>query len=256
MQFTRAIVRRPSSNFSKGLTTSSLGPPSPELALRQHADYCAALRECGADVMELLADPRHPDATFVEDTAVLTARGAMLTRPGAPSRLGEIEGIREVLLSIFGHVATIEPPGTLDGGDVCQAEDHFFIGLSHRTNSTGARQLADWLTGHGYTASIVDIRGTPLLHLKSGLSYLSQMRLLVTDVLADTPLLSEFERLLVPGGEEYAANCVAINGRLLVPRGFAKVEGVLRDRDLTLVALEMSEFHKMDGGVSCLSLRM
>jgi len=256
MQFTRAIVRRPSSNFSKGLTTSSLGPPDPELALRQHAAYCAALGDCGMDVVELPADPRHPDATFVEDTAVLTARGAILTRPGAPSRLGEIEAIREVLISLFGDVATIEPPGTLDGGDVCQAEEHFFIGVSHRTNSAGARQLADWLIGHGYTVSIVDLRGTSLLHLKSGLSYLGQMRFLVAENLRDLPCFRQFERLRVPRGEQYAANCVAINGRLLVPRGFAEVERVLRDRDLALVALDMSEFRKMDGGVSCLSLRM
>jgi dimethylargininase len=256
MQCTRAIVRPPSLNLADGLTTASLGSPNPALALSQHAAYCAALVACGVDVIELPVDPRHPDATFIEDTAVLTARGAMLTRPGAPSRQGEIEDIRGVLISLFGKVAAIEPPGTLDGGDVCEVDDHFFIGVSHRTNSAGARQLADWLFDRGYAASVVDLRGTPLLHLKSGLSYLGQMRLLVIEAIAGFPLFSEFERLRVPQGEEYAANSISINGRLLVPQGFADVERLLRDGGSTLVALEMSEFRKMDGGVSCLSLRM
>src|SRR5262245_34968232 len=151
MRFTRAIVRPPGHNFADGLTTSGLGPPRLNEALAQHAEYCAALHACGLDLLRLPADPCFPDATFVEDAAIVTARGAIVTRPGAPSRAGETDGIRDVLAPLFHDLARIEPPGTLDGGDVCQMEDRFLIGISHRTSADGARQLAAWLRSLGYS---------------------------------------------------------------------------------------------------------
>src|SRR5271170_6425187 len=135
--FTEAIVRIPGTNFDQGLTTVQLGVPRFELVLRQHTEYCAALRGCGLNVTTLEADLDHPDSTFVEDTAVLTARSAVLTRPGARSREREVATMRPALLRFFPAMVELEAPGTLDGGDICEADDRFFLGLSHRTNEEG-----------------------------------------------------------------------------------------------------------------------
>src|SRR4029078_7239496 len=141
--FTRAIVRPPGPHFSDGLTTVDLGIPDYEVALKQHIYYVAALNACGLEVSSLPIDDSHPDSTFVEDTAILTRRCAILTRPGAESRRGEVESIGRELKNSFNEVRSISGPGTVDGGDICEAGDHFFIGVSARTNEDGARQLAE-----------------------------------------------------------------------------------------------------------------
>src|SRR5580704_566796 len=156
--FQHAIVRLPGINFAQGLTTVHLGVPMYEKVLQQYARYSEALQECGLTLTTLDADLDHPDSTFVEDTAVLTARSAILARPGARSREGEVTAMRPTLRSFFADTVEIEAPGTLDGGDICEAEDHFFIGLSHRTNEEGVRQLASHLAGLGYTWSTIDVR--------------------------------------------------------------------------------------------------
>jgi len=256
MTFTRAIVRPPGASFAEGLTTSGLGPPRLDDALAQHERYCAALRASGLEVVQLAAAHEFPDSTFVEDTAVVTSRGAIITRPGAPSRAGEADAMRSVLAALFRDLTRIEPPGTLDGGDVCQIEDRFLIGLSARTNADGARQLAEWLRTLGYSFDIVDVRShTGLLHLKSGMSYLGDGRLMVVDALAGARPFQGYQQIRVPAGEEYAANCVRVNDRVLVPNGFPAMETALHDYGYATVAVEMSEFRKMDGGLTCLSLR-
>jgi dimethylargininase len=291
--FTRAIVRPPASNFSEGLTTS-LGAPNYERALAQHQAYCAALERCGLTLTKLEPDSDYPDSTFVEDTAVVAApltpsltvgllprvhRGssmirescAVVTRPGAHSRAGEVASIRRVLADLFPAVSEIRSPGSLDGGDVCEAGNHFFIGISERTNGAGAQQLAELLAPNGYTTSFVDIRcpaamksepgevatgsGLDILHLKSGLAYLGDNRLVVTDELANRAEFSGYDLIRVNSDEEYAANCVRVNDQVLVAAGYPRFEGKLRELGYQTIALEMTEFQKMDGGLSCLSLR-
>jgi len=255
---TRAIVRPPSPNFSAGLTTAGLGAPVYEVALKQHAAYCAALEECGLIVTHLKADPAYPDSTFVEDTAVLIESGTMLTRPGAPSRQGEVESIHKAIRNLrpASHIQIIQAPGTVDGGDVCDAVDHFFIGISQRTNQAGTEQLASWLVSCGFTSSFVNIRNEDsLLHLKSGVAHLSENRLVLTNELARHEEFSGYQHTLVTAGEEYGANCVMINDYVLVPRGCVKLAADLQKLGYQTIALEMSEFQKMDGGLSCLSLR-
>jgi dimethylargininase len=251
-----AIVRPPSANLADGLTTAAAGPPDVALAVVQHEDYCRALEACGARLTRLPADPRHPDATFVEDTAIVTGRGAILTRPGAASRAGEVEAIREALSAFYPVLDAIAPPGTVDGGDVCEAGDRFFIGISARTDERGASQLATILRRLGHRPTLVDIRGIPgILHLKSGLAWLGDGRLAATDALAAADPFRELEIVRVVPSEAYAANCVAFGGRLLVAAGFPIFEESVRDLGYDVVPLEMSEFGKMDGGLSCLSLR-
>jgi dimethylargininase len=249
-------VRPPGSNFAQGLTTAELGAPVYALALEQHERYCRALETCGLVLTRLPPDERHPDSTFVEDPAVVTARGALITRPGAPSRRDEVIDVRDALARFYPSLASVRAPGTLDGGDICQAEGHFFIALSERTDESGAQQLADWLAGIGYTSTLVDIRKVPgLLHLKSGLAYLGDGQMAVVDSLAGLRNLDGYEIVRVPCGEAYAANCVRINDHVLLACGYPVFEKALRDRGLAVLSLEMSEFRKMDGGLSCLSLR-
>ena len=294
---TKAIVRPPAANFSEGLTTADLGAPDYERALAQHDAYCQTLRQCGLEVIRLKPDPHFPDSTFVEDTAILAealphgratapARGngrcAILTRPGAPSRSGEVESMREVLADFFPSLLSIQSPGTTDGGDVCEAGNHFFIGISERTNEAGAQQLAELLAPFGYTSSFIDIRGlsgtesvpgadrgpragsprgvvdatgSRLLHLKSGLAFLGESRLAVVEALADRKEFVDYDLVRVNDEEMYAANCIRVNDHVLVAAGFPVLERNLQALGYQTIALEMSEFQKMDGGLSCLSLR-
>ncbi len=254
--FKNAIVRIPGSNFDAGLTTVSLGAPQFDQVLQQHARYCAALEECGLALTTLEADLRFPDSTFVEDTAVITAEGAIFTNPGAASRAGEVDAIRAAIHAFFPWTLAIKAPGTLDGGDICEAGDHFFIGISHRTNEEGARQLAAHLAGMGYTSSIIDVRPmTSILHLKSGISYIGDNALVVMEEMAACEQFRGLDLIHVSEAESYGANCVRVNDRVLVAAGFPELTGELRARGFEPLVLDMSEFQKMDGGLSCLSLR-
>lgn len=254
--FEHAIVRTPAPNFSDGLTTARLGRPDYSKALAQHGDYCEALRRCGLSLTALGPDPRFPDSTFVEDTAVLTSRWAILTRPGAPSRDGEVSPVGGVLSGFFPSLEAIVPPGTLDGGDICEAGDTYFIGISERTNREGAEQLAALLSPKGLRPVFVDIRGTGgILHLKSGIAYLGEGRLAAIAPLAGREAFRDYEVVAVPPGEEYAANCVRVNDHLLLASGYPKMAEQLAKLDFSLICLDMSEYRKMDGGLSCLSLR-
>ena len=255
-QFTRAIVRPPCSTFADGLTTVDLGTPDYSRALHQHEQYCRALQSCGLLLINLDADAAYPDSTFVEDTALLTERGAILTRPGADSRTGEVTAIEPVLRQFFPELKRIDSPGTVDAGDVCEAGNHFFIGISHRTNEAGARQLATFLSELDYSSSLIDIREMGnILHLKSGIAFLGDDRLVVIDELARRPEFSKLELIRIPPGEDYAANCLLVNGRVLIAAGFPSFQQRLANSGFETVALEMSEYQKMDGGLSCLSLR-
>jgi dimethylargininase len=252
----RAIVRLPAENFAKGLTTVDLGEPDFGRALAEHEAYCAALEALGVELTRLPPDPGYPDSTFVEDPAVIAPRGAILTRPGAPSRAGEVDSIAPALAPFFPDIRAISAPGTLDGGDICEAGGHWFIGISERTNDDGARQLARFLRNDGVSASFVDIRGVPgILHLKSGIAWLSGRRLVVIDSLRPDPAFSGWDLVRVDPEEDYAANCVVVNDGVLFARGFPKLERRIAGLGYRPLVLDMSEFQKMDGGLSCLSLR-
>ena len=254
--FTKAIVRVPGSNFATGLTSVNLGSPDLARTLKQHETYCDALESRGLEIIRLAPDEQHPDSTFVEDTAVLTARGAIITRPGAASRLGEITSIEPVLRQHFEKVKFISEPGTVDGGDVCEADDHFFIGVSRRTNEEGAKQLAGFLDSFGYSSSLIDLRGiSNILHLKSGLAYIGGKRLVIIEAFRGFEQFSGYDLIWLNTDEEYAANCLLINGKVFVAAGFDDTTKQLEHLGYQTIALEISEFQKMDGGLSCLSLR-
>lgn len=254
--FTQAIVRPPGANFADGLTTATLGAPVYARALAQHKAYCTALEHCGLTLTRVEPVTRYPDDTFVEDTAVLTERGAILTRPGASSRAGEVVQVKQALARFFSTLPSIEEPGTLDGGDVCEAGNHFFVGISERTNESGAEQLAALLRSYGYTSSTINVRGIDgILHLKSGLASLGDRGLVVIEELASRNEFAGYDLVRLDASEGYAANCVRVNVFVLVAAGYPAFETNLQRLGYQTIPLDMSEFQKMDGGLSCLSLR-
>jgi len=252
MNFSNAIVQKPGISYSEGITTSNLGKPDITLALKQHETYCRTLEKCGLTVERLEAAPSFPDSVFVEDTAIITGKIAVIARPGDLRRRGE-EKIIEESISKYRSLVYIKEPGTVDGGDICQAGDHFFIGISERTNHEGVKQLESILSEYGYSSSFIEVNHT--LHLKSGLNYIGDNYLLIHEQFLNNPVLKDWGKIVVPEKEAYAANIIRINDYLLVAEGFPETQSKLKQLNIPLIVLDMSEFQKMDGGLSCLSLR-
>ena len=161
--FTHAITRKPGKNFAQGITTSDLETPNYKLMVKQHGAYIQALKSLGLEVIVLDSEPDFPDAYFVEDTAVVTPDVAVITNPGAEDRKGEEDTI-EPLLSKHRKTICIQPPGTLDGGDVLMVDTHFFIGISERSNMEGAEQLGRILEKYGNTWAAVPVNSGLHIH--------------------------------------------------------------------------------------------
>lgn len=252
MTFTHAITRRPGKDMASGITTSTLGPPDYAKALDQFDAYVDALNNCGLSVTVLDPLEGYPDAHFVEDAAVVTPDVAMITNPGAASRKGEVPSIAAALQH-FRKTVWVQPPGTIDGGDVLMVGRHFFIGLSDRTNQQGARQLGEAVTEFGFTWTPVPVAAG--LHFKSSVNAISDDTLLLTRNFADHPALAGFHRIVMLPQEEYAGNTLLVNGRLIMPAGFPDTRQKLQGLGKSIIELDVSEFRKMDGGLTCLSLR-
>ena len=259
--FTRAIVRRPGHSLANGITSApELGRPLYEKALEQHDAYIAALQSCGLEVTVLPALEEFPDSCFVEDTAVVTRCGAIIDNPGAPSRNGEAAAMEPTLRQFFDdeHVAHIIAPGTLEGGDVMMVDDHFYAGRSARTNPEGIAQFVAILESWGLSGSEVPLE--EVLHLKTGVNYLGtnpqgERVLLVSGEFVDRPDFADFRRIVVPPEEAYAANSLWINGTVIVPAGYPQVHAAIQEAGFPTIEVDTSEYRKVDGGLSCLSLR-
>jgi dimethylargininase len=251
--FTHAIARKPGSNFSQGITTAvKEAPPRYEILVNQHEAYISTLKSIGLEVMVLDALPDHPDAYFVEDTAVVAAEVAVITNPGADARKGEEETIAPVLPQ-YRKTERIQPPGTVDGGDILQVDKHFFIGVSERTNHEGAGQLSRILSKYGYTYSIVAVGEG--LHFKSSVNYVGKNTLLITEDFTGNAQFEGYDTLIVNHKESYAANTLFINDHLLVPRGYPDTRKKLEALGFKIIELDTSEVRKMDGGLTCMSIR-
>ena len=253
MMFKKAIVRKPCKNLVYGLTSVNLGKPDYGLALKQHQKYIEALEDCGLNVIILDADENYPDSTFVEDTALLTPHCAIITNPGAPSRNGEVIKMQRILEKQFLNLEYIKAPGTLEAGDIMMANKHFYIGLSERTNSDGANQLINILKKYNLTGSAINVENT--LHLKSGVSYLENNNLLSVAGFSSKQEFQKFNVITVDDDESYAANSLWINDKVLVPKGYPKTKEKIEKAGYITIDIDVSEFRKLDGGLSCLSLR-
>jgi dimethylargininase len=252
--FKNAIVRRPGRSLVNGITSApELGKPDYGLAIKQHDAYIAALESCGVEVTVLKADERFPDSCFVEDVAVCTKKFAVITNPGASSRRGEEKEIIEVIKKFYNDIEYIKEPGTLEGGDVMMVKDHFYIGLSKRTNREGAEQLIKALGKYGMSGSIVEISET--LHLKSGLAYLEDNILIVTSEFKNKLEFKKFNKIIINEDETYSANCVRVNDYILVPAGYPKTKEKIENAGFKTIVVDTFEYRKVNGGLSCLSLR-
>jgi dimethylargininase len=253
MNFTKAITRKPGGDFAAGITSVEWeAPPDYDRVCRQHRAYVDTLVDLGLEVALLEDAPGFPDAYFVEDTAVILGDTAVLTRPGAQARMGEVELMAPVV-ACHKNVVAIRPPGLLDGGDVMLTDDRLFIGLSQRTNAEGARQLGREADRIGLPWSTLPV--LKALHLKSGVNYMGRDTLLLCDEYVQRPEFMAYDKLVVAADELPAANTLAVNGSLLTPRGYPATRRVLNRMEMPVIELDVSEVIKMDGGLSCLSLR-
>lgn len=249
----RAICRRPHLAELERCELSNIErePVDGERLLEQHAAYVRALEGCGADVTVLEPLAGHPDALYVEDTAIVLEHVAVLTRPGAESRRGELPTI-EAALAPRRELLRVTAPGTVDGGDVCLCEDVLYVGWSARTNHPGLKQLAHLVLEHGYVVKAVEVDGC--LHMKSALTRLGPEALLVCPSRVNLERVQGVELVAVPTEEPDGANVLAIGGKLIASAAYPRTNEMLRARGFEVVELDLSELHKMEAAVTCPSL--
>ena len=251
--FKNAIVRTPGKSMVNGLTTAGLGIPDYDLSLKQHAEYINALKSCGVNVHILDADENYPDSTFVEDTALLTKECAIIMNPGAPTRKGETAEMYEILKSYYTNIEIVEAPGTVEAGDIMMVGDHFYIGLSKRTNEIGAYAVISILKKYGMTGSMVTLE--KVLHLKTGVAYLENNNLAACGEFVTKEEFKNFNILEINENESYSANCIWVNDKVITPEGYPNSKKKIEAAGYSTIEVDVSEFKKLDGGLSCLSLR-
>lgn len=252
-KFTSAITRSPAASAVNGLRAHDMGEVEMDLLLAQHHDYITALQQAGASVTELSALADFPDAQFVEDTALCLPGLAVMMRPGVETRRGEVSPMREALSEIFDHIADIND-GYIEAGDILTTPSEVLVGLSARTDETGAKQLLSILDEYGFNMRVLK---TPpdVLHFKTDCSLIDDHCILATERLASSGCFDGYEVLLVPSGEEPAANMIRYNDHIIMPAGFPETEAMLKAKGFTILTVGNSECAKIDGGMSCLSLR-
>jgi dimethylargininase len=252
-QFNRALARAPSPSVVEGLRAIDVGPPDFDGVVREHAAYVRALEDAGVSVEVLPALSAYPDSLFVEDAALTFAHAAIVLRPGALTRAGEAREIAPVLEQRFERVLRLAE-GHVDGGDVLATPERIFIGQSARTTAEGARALAALLADIGLRGEAV---ATPrdVLHLKSDCSLLDDETILATARLAASGVFGGFRLILVPAGEEAAANAVRVNDRVLISDAYPRTADLLAKSGYKLAPLATREVAKIDAGLSCMSLR-
>jgi len=253
MPSTKALVRRPSSRLADGIVTHiARSPVDVDRAVRQWQGYVDALENCGWETIEVPAADDHADSVFVEDTVVMFGDLAVICRPGAPSRLGETRDVESVVTELGCTIDRIAAPGTLDGGDVLKVGATVYVGHGGRTNDDGIDQLRTLLEPRGM--SVVAVPLTRVLHLKSAVTALPDGTVIGYPPLVDDPSL--FPRFLaVP--EEAGAHVVLLgDDRLLIADDCPRTDRLLRDLGYRTVLVDIEEFAKLEGCVTCLSVRL
>jgi dimethylargininase len=253
-EFTRAITRLPARSIVDGLRTEDIGDPDYEQMLRDHAHYIATLRQAGAEVTELDSLEAFPDSVFVEDVALCLPEVAILMRPGAASRAGEVAQMAPVLRDLYEQVLEIEAPGHIEGGDILTTSREILVGRSERTDSAGIAQLAGLVKPWGHRLREV-LTPPGVLHFKTDCSLLDADTILATPRLASTGCFEGYRVIHTGDGEEAAANSIRYNELLLMPAGFPLTRERLLEAGFEVHEINNSECAKLDGGMSCLSLR-
>jgi len=253
-QFSHAICRLPAQSIVRGLRAVDIGAPDLATFQQQHADYVNALRSTGAQVSVLEAMEDFPDSVFVEDAALCLPEGAILMRPGAPSRLGEAAEISPHLAALYSEVLHISGDGFIEGGDILTTGREILVGLSARTNIAGVEEFNRLVERWGYRVRVVD---TPpgVLHFKTDCSLLDEETILSTKKLAASGCFSGYKVVYVADGEEASANAIRFNNLVVMPAGFFRTQERLIKAGYEVCEIGNTEAAKIDGGMSCLSLR-
>lgn len=253
-EFTHAVCRLPAKSIIEGLRETDTGQPSYDNFMRDHSDYVEALINAGADVTVLEALEEFPDSVFIEDAVLCLPKGAVIMRPGAPSRLGEAEAIKDVISTLYTNVSQIKGPGFIEGGDILTTETEILVGRSARTDRAGIEELSSIVKPWGYTVREVN---TPkdILHFKTDCSLLDERTILSTKRLAASDCFEGYEVILVAEGEEACANSIRYNDYVIMPEGFPKTKNTLINLGYLVKTIGNVEAAKLDGGMSCLSLR-
>ncbi len=254
-RFTHAITRLPAASILDGLRAVDTGAPDLGLMLTHHADYSAALTETGASVIQLPALPAYPDSVFVEDTALCLPEGAVIMRPGAPSRLGESAEMAPHLAALYGELRHITGAASfIEAGDILMCETEVLVGRSARTNAAGIAELAGILADWGIkTREVFTPAG--VLHFKTDCSLMNEETILATPRLAASGCFDGYRVIHVADGEEAAANAIRFNDLVLMAAGFPRTRDALVQAGFHVREIGNSECAKLDGGMSCLSLR-
>ena len=253
-RFTHAITRRPSASITNGLRAVDTGTPDLATMQAHHAAYIAALRSTGATVVELPPLDAYPDSVFVEDTALCLPQGAIVMRPGAPTRLGEAAEMAPHLQALYSTVEWIKGPGTIEGGDILVTGREVLVGQSARTDAAGIEELRAIVTRWGH--ALREVHTPPgVLHFKTDCSLLDADTVLSTERLSASGCFDGYRVIHTAEGEEAAANTIRFNDSVLMPAGFPATRARIEAAGYKVVEIGNSECAKLDGGMSCLSLR-
>lgn len=217
----------------------------------QHREYRRALAALGCRVLTLPGEAALPDSVFVEDAAIVLDEVAVLTRPGAASRRGEVDSIADALRG-YRPLLAIEAPGTLDGGDVLRLGRTLYVGESARSNAAGIAQLRELLAGYGYAVQGVPTHGC--LHLKSAVTQLDDGTVLLQPAWVAREHFAGFRVIEVDPAEPHAANVLRVGSALLMPASFPRTRQRLLDTGFDVTAVDVSELQKAEGAVTCCSL--
>jgi dimethylargininase len=253
--FSHAITRRPAASITAGLRAVDIGTPDLGLMKAHHAAYIATLKETGATVVELPALEDYPDSVFVEDTALCLPQGAVIMRPGAPSRLGEAAEMAPHLRKLYTNVVEITGPDSfIEGGDILVTEREILVGRSARTNAAGIAELIRLVAPWGH--KVREVHTPPgVLHFKTDCSLLDVDTVLATKRLSASGCFDDYKVIDVAEGEEAAANTIRFNGLILMPAGLPRTRDAITAAGFTVREIGNTECAKLDGGMSCLSLR-
>ena len=253
MQYASGVARAPSPAIANGITSQKV-VVNYDLACQQHLNYIATLKQLGIAIDVLPANADYPDSHFVEDTAIIYQRQAIMTQPGAQERRGEVSAIQPSLQKYLPTQVINAANAYIDGGDVLQFANKVLIGISYRTNLAGANALANYMQARNSQLEVYFIAFSGVLHLKSGIVALNDETLLISPkIIIDSPLPS-VKKIFVPTAEAYAANSLIANQHALVFAECQQTQHLLAQQGLTPIPLDMSEFKKMDGSFTCLSL--
>ena len=221
------------------------------LARKQHESYCEALRSLGLELIRVEPVDRFPDCCFVEDAAIVAGDTAIISRMGVPSRVGEEAAIEDALRP-FKKIREIVSPGTVEGGDVLQIDDKMYIGLTERTNRSGLEQVDALVSELGF--EVIPVAVSRGLHLKSSCTYLGEGSIVLVPGCLDERVFSEYNIIEVTAEEAPAADCLRINDLVLVLEGYPTSRRQIEAAGFETRAIEMSEFEKCEGGLTCLSI--